>query len=439
MRAAWMLPLVFLAQGTACGRSALKNHMAAAPGDDGGDSAVPAGGGAGTTGLGHGGQAGVGAAGGGQSGSGGGTSLGGRSGAGGVGGGGSFAAGGGAGMSSGGTLATGGAHTAGSGGARPTGGVMSTGGLPGGAGGTAGNADTGGNTTTGGTITTGGTGPGGAGGAALGGAVGTGGRSPTGGVMSAGGRGGVSAAGGAGSGGISGPRCGDGTLDANELCDLGKDNADLPAFQVSQGGATFAATPVARIPSAADFYNYTSVSAHTGFETLGTSHLFLYFERSTAKLSLIAIHGIDENTSGEQQPRSQVQLVFSGLPYGASISVSDDDGEFTMTSETSATGDWRFTNNTDGGAISDLAYPSQWEIYVSPAFVAGIDTWDWLQADGSIWSLDRTQPLTIKATASRSQCRRDCSIPRCGDGILDGGEICDGSDENCAADCMSFQ
>jgi hypothetical protein len=257
--------------------------------------------------------------------------------------------------------------------------------------------------------------------------------------MSAGGRGGFSAAGGTGSGGFSGPRCGDGRLDSSENCDLGKDNADMPAFQVSQDGATFAATPLARIPSAADFYNYTSSSAHTGFETLGTSHLFLYFERSTAKLSLIAIHGIDENTSGEQQPRSQVQLVFSGLPYGASISVSDEDGEFTMTSETSAVGDWRFTSNTDGGAISDLAYPSEWEIYVSPAFVAGIDTWDWLQADGSIWSLDRAQPLTIKATASRSQCRSDCSIPRCGDGILDGGEVCDGSDENCAADCMSFQ
>jgi len=236
--------------------------------------------------------------------------------------------------------------------------------------------------------------------------------------------------------------CGDGVVGPGEQCDLGSNNSLQPAFFVTQAALSFSATPIVRPASATDFYNYTSASAHTGFEELGTSRIMLYLDKSDLSLSLVVFHGIDNNTSGLEQPSSQVQMVFSGLPSAVTVAVSDDPGELAMTSSTSATGTWKFQNNSDGGALAGLPLPGNWEIYVSPAFVSGISTWTWLQQDGSTVTLDPTQPITIKASASAAQCRTDCTVPRCGDGILDGGEICDDGGlpaSSCASDCMSFQ
>jgi hypothetical protein len=442
MRAGWTLALVFLAVGVACGRSSLRTRTTSHPGDSGGNDVIAAGGSAGwstsSTG-GHGGTSGtgVGPLGGSRPTGGGGfgtAGTGGRRQTGGSRGGGGFFATGGIGL--GGGIPALGGNT---GGAMPNGGTGAgnVGGGPasGGSFGTGGNASSGGMSTAGaggafstGGITAGGGGArtGGTGGpGGIGGAVGIGGTGGTGGSMGAGGNAGIT--------------CGNGVVDPREACDLGSDNADAPAFVVRQGSLSFSAIPLARIPSAVDFYNYISFSSHTGLETLGMSRLFLYFERSTSILSLIIMHGIDVNTSGQDQPRSQVQIIFSGLPDGTAVALSDDDGELAMTSSTSATGKWTFTSNTDGGVLSGLSYPSNFEIYVSPAFVAGLSTWTWLQDDGSTVELDMDQPLTIKATSARSQCRRDCSIPSCGDGVLDGGEICDQADEACTADCMGFE
>jgi cysteine-rich repeat protein len=381
-------------------------------------------------------------------------------------GGGSGSAGHAGGAQAGGTLGAGGAGgTVGSGG---PGGASGVGGITGFGGGRGASAATGG-TASGGSVGAGGTGGavvvGGAGGTvagptagtiSAGGTIGEGGSVSSGGMVSSGGlpgsgglassggnvsNGGTIAAGGTGGSSTVG-LCGNGMVDTGEQCDLGHNNENLPAFWVTQTGVSFAATPVMRVATGADFYNYTSSSAHTGFEALETSRIMLYLDKTTLALSLVLVHGIDSNTTGQNQPESQVQMLFSGLPATTTVAVSDDSGELTMTSTTTAAGKWSFNGNTDGGVLTGLTFPGNWEIYVSPAFLQGITTWTWVQSDGSFVGLDLTQPLTVKAYASPSLCRLNCTIPRCGDGILDGGETCDDGGalpgNGCAANCMSF-
>jgi cysteine-rich repeat protein len=238
-----------------------------------------------------------------------------------------------------------------------------------------------------------------------------------------------------------GGSCGNGTVGPGEQCDLGVNNAASPAFWVTQSGQSFAVVPVIRSASAPNFYNYSSASAHTGFEEAYASRILLYLDKSTRALSLVVFHGVDIDTTGEKQPTSHVQMLFSGLPSTTTVGVSDDSDEFLMTSPTTATGFWKFSENSDGGALSGLPFPGDWEITIAPSFMDGISTWTWVQRDGSMVHLDLTQPLTIKAHSSPSPCRLDCTTPRCGDGILDGGEICDDGSQpvdGCASDCMSF-
>jgi hypothetical protein len=227
-----------------------------------------------------------------------------------------------------------------------------------------------------------------------------------------------------------------------EQCDLGTDNVTAPAFWVTQAGQGFAALPDMRSYSIKDYYGYSSASAHTGLEAVGASRILLYFDTSTLALSLVFFHGVDKDATGQSQPSSDVQMLFSGLPTTANVDASDDPGEVLMTSSTTATGFWHFEGNTDGGAISGLPFPGDWEITIAPSFINGITTWTWVQSDGSWVNLDLTQPLTIKAYKSPGACRLDCTIPRCGDGILDGGEICDDGNQpgtSCGSDCISFQ
>src|SRR5690606_7862933 len=88
--------------------------------------------------------------------------------------------------------------------------------------------------------------------------------------------------------------CGHGILELGEECDLGAANADAFAVEVSQvGGASFVPELVSRFTEARFFYGLVSASAHTGYEALRTSNLFLYRDLNTGTVSLFMVHGID--------------------------------------------------------------------------------------------------------------------------------------------------
>jgi cysteine-rich repeat protein len=352
----------------------------------------------------------------------------------------------------GGALGNGGAVGAGGrlavGGSYASGGVVGTGGH--GAGGVSvgpGGSVVGGALGTGGRVGTGGAGTGGivaVGGSSTGGTFGAGGSSARGGVNGGGGvagNAGIAGSSSLGGAGAAGGRCGDGTVDPGELCDLGADNAPSPALWVSQGDFGFGAVPMIGGGSVSKFYQYSSASAHTGFESMGTSRILFYLDRATRALSLVFFHGIDQDSSGIEQPAARVQFLFTGLPDSTVVGQSDDADELIMTSTTAATGFWKFTNNSDGGALSNLPLPGDWKIKLEPSFIEGISVWTWVQADGSMFSLDLSKPVTIEARSEHSQCRSDCTIAQCGDGILDAGELCDDgqpSTSGCSLNCMSF-
>jgi hypothetical protein len=401
-----------------------------------------------------------------------GGSIGGFGGVGGVGGVGGFAGSGGTVASGGrvrrGTGGTGGINRTGgtvvgvggrssSGGTTVSGGTLGFGGLPtggssgGGAGGAGGTFVTGGTVGAGGQIPTGGqSGTGGSGGAiAAGGSIGAGGLVLLGGTINAGGMpgsGGVTTGGTTGQGGatVVPLTCGDGIIDPGEQCDLGADNKDAPAFLVTQAGRSFAATPLVRDVTCTEFYDYRSASSHTGLEELGVSRILFHLYRPDFGLSLIFFHGVDEDSTGLQQPDSGVYMDFSGLPDTTFVAVVDDDVRDELWMESTpgtATGWWNFKNNTDGGAFSGLPFPGDWKIELKPTFAKGISLWTWVQSDVSNVDLDLAAELTIEAHSSPSQCRTNCTIPYCGDGILDGGELCDPGVPTgyyCSDDCQSF-
>jgi cysteine-rich repeat protein len=134
----------------------------------------------------------------------------------------------------------------------------------------------------------------------------------------------------------------------------------------------------------------------------------------------------------------------SGLPASSVVALSDDTpGECFKSSATSVHGDWAFQQNGDGGVISGLPFPGAWTISIQSTFTGAITSWKY-QNGGSMPATITLggSTATLQAFDTPSPCRVNCTVPACGDGILDGGEVCDdgnvASGDGCAADCKSF-
>ncbi len=241
------------------------------------------------------------------------------------------------------------------------------------------------------------------------------------------------------------PVCGDGKREGAEECDLGAQNGDRPAFLITQPSGTSVATnPIVRSRSSTLFYDYRSASSHTGLEQVGESRIYLYVDALTGRLSLVLTHGIDFDSTGLAQPVSSVEMDVAGLPPGFRIDLADDvPSEFFASGPSSALGRWNFDRNSDGGVLGGLPFPGSWKITVTPRFQTGIVTWGWVRDDLQRIPLARTETITIEAFALSSSCRKSCTIPRCGDGRLDGGEVCDDANtvtgDGCAGDCKSLR
>lgn len=237
--------------------------------------------------------------------------------------------------------------------------------------------------------------------------------------------------------------CGDGVLDPGEACDLGAMNVDRPAFLLTFQNGSQPAKPIVSPADASLFYNYFSASGHTGFEILDGSILFLYANSNTKALSLFVEHGIDFTTTGLSQVMAHITMDITGLPAASVVALSDDTpGEFFKQSATTVHGDWTFQQNSDGGVISGLPFPGNWTINVTPTLPAGIK---WQFEDGGPMPTPVAlggASAQIQAFDTPSACRTTCTVPKCGDGLLDGGEVCDDGNvaggDGCAADCKGF-
>ena len=243
------------------------------------------------------------------------------------------------------------------------------------------------------------------------------------------------------------PVCGDGVRAGHEASDLGPANGDTPAFRITQPSGTRIGTDaLVRSGTVQRFYGYSSASSHTGLEVVSESRIYLYADSGTGRLCLVTTHGIDFlGGSTPRQPPSTVEFDITGLPAGVGVDVADDTpGEFFLGPSGSGTafGRWTFDANSDGGALGPLPFPGHWRITVTPRFMTGISTWGWVRDDGVRIALDMTQPITIEALDTASSCRTDCTIPTCGDGRFDAGEVCDDGNtvggDRCAADCRSL-
>ena len=244
------------------------------------------------------------------------------------------------------------------------------------------------------------------------------------------------------------PVCGDGVRAGHEACDLGAANGDTPAFRITQPSGTRIGTDaLVRRGTVQTFYAYSSASSHTGLEVVSESRIYLYANSLTGRLSLVTTHGIDFFGAGSpRQPASTVEFDITGLPPGAVVEVADDSpGEFFLGPSGSGTafGRWTFDANSDGGALGPLPFPGRWRITVTPRFMTGISTWGWVRDDAMRIPLVMTEPITIEALDTASACRTDCTIPTCGDGHFDAGEVCDDGNtvdgDGCSSDCRRLQ
>lgn len=196
--------------------------------------------------------------------------------------------------------------------------------------------------------------------------------------------------------------------------------------------------PIVGPASANAFYAYDSRSGHTNYEVVGVSKLYLYRWDAESAMSVIMHHGIDEDSSGITQPDASVTFEIAGLPSTGVVALSDDDVELARMTPSTARADWNFRRNTDGGVIAGLPFPGTWHLTITPLLFREITAWTFLTGPNASQTevpLDLSQPVEIIASDAAGMCRADCTIPRCGDGLLDPGEVCDDGNEQSGDGC----
>ncbi len=235
------------------------------------------------------------------------------------------------------------------------------------------------------------------------------------------------------------PFCGDGVVEPGEICDLGALNADRPALEIEQNGFKQGVVPFDNPEDASIFYAYFSASGHTGFEAANTSRMYYYRDTTTELLSLFMHHHIDAVFC----PETEVDFTFTGVPVSVLVSLADDTpAELFKQTATTVVGNWTYGTNTDGGVLSGFPLPGNWVINLDASFVGSVTTRQFMDGEVVFLPLTLNDDLILRAYDSPSACRLDCTIPFCGDGIMDGGEVCDDGNnvggDGCAADCSSL-
>ncbi|HEV8551269.1 MAG TPA: hypothetical protein VGQ57_19610 [Polyangiaceae bacterium] len=280
----------------------------------------------------------------------------------------------------------------------------------------------------GGTVSVGGGGTSAAasgGGAIRGGAGGQGVLGGTGGQGALGGTGGTGGAGQAGSAGQSSDRCRNGVLDPGEACDAGEGPYAHPAIELRAPGIVIELAPVVGAETAPAFYDYFNESSHTGNENVSGSKIYFYRYAILSELYLVIHHGIDFAATGFVQPDAHVKFSISGVPDNVNLVIADDPGDLSKAGPTTFEADWTFARNTDGCVLGPFPFPGNWQLDVDPQFLQGIDSFTSLSGDGYRTGLSLARRVELVASDEPGGCRRDCTLPRCGDGRLDAGEVCD--------------
>ncbi|MEE9151510.1 MAG: PKD domain-containing protein [Thermoplasmata archaeon] len=171
-------------------------------------------------------------------------------------------------------------------------------------------------------------------------------------------------------------------------------------FTLTQGSDSWTIPAVESTLTPAQFYNYYSASAHTGFEIPYQSFVYLYrdIDDPSNDVSLFIVHDIDGDIGPPYgSPNAQSRMDLSGIPSGAYLAQSDDPNEFKVhyPSSGQAQGRWHWWYNTDGGAIGGLTTSSSWAITIDPLLWNDVNTWAYYYAGGSNINLDLNEPITI--------------------------------------------
>ncbi|MCK5833319.1 T9SS type A sorting domain-containing protein [bacterium] len=111
-------------------------------------------------------------------------------------------------------------------------------------------------------------------------------------------------------------------------------------------GDTFCVEPVITDSiTEASWFDYTSSSMHTGYETAYESHVFFFYNPLSGNIGLVIQHNIDATGTTD----ATCVAYLDGLPTGCTLAMSDDSGEFNLSAYPQ--GDWAWWDNTDGGAF----------------------------------------------------------------------------------------